>query len=148
MPVLGALTQAVRQPTRFGANPLPIGFGYVRITPDQREYAPGPRLSAPLAGTTNNDAPGPRKLQNVASRQRFAISGTTRDSTGAALANCAVSLFDMQTGAAQYSVVSDGAGAFAIFVGDNATPWFLRAYKVGSPDVAGTSVNFLYGAPT
>jgi len=71
----------------------------------------------------------------------FSLSGTTRDSSGAAIAGCEVDL--CQGNVVVASLVSDGSGNFT-FLNPGSGPFFLVAYKVGSPDVAGTTVNTLY----
>lgn len=70
-----------------------------------------------------------------------ALSGVTRDSTGATLAGCTINL--VQGNQIKDSVVSDVAGNFT-FLNPGSGPFFVRAYKVGSPDLAGTSINGLF----
>jgi hypothetical protein len=78
---------------------------------------------------------------------RIYISGVTKDSTGAVLGSCVVHLFrtsgdleiDMTT-----SDASTGAYSFSgVGLGET---YYVVAYKAGSPDVAGTTVNTLIGA--
>lgn len=73
------------------------------------------------------------------------ISGVTKDSTGAALGGCAVSLFRTSDGALILSAISDATGnySFPILVSGQ---FYVVAYKAGSPDVAGVTVNTLAGA--
>lgn len=73
------------------------------------------------------------------------IVGVTRDSAGTALASCTVELFDARTGALVDRVTSDGSGAFTF--GASGGPYYIVAYKPGSPDVFGTTVATLTGAP-
>jgi hypothetical protein len=77
------------------------------------------------------------------STQGFTVSGVTRDSGGNPLGGVVVELFltdsDMKIDAA----VSDGSGNFSFPA--TAGPYYLVAYKAGTPDVAGTSVNTLAG---
>lgn len=72
-----------------------------------------------------------------------ALTGVTRDGAGTALAACRVDL--CQGNITRQSVVSDGAGNFS-FSNPGSGPFFLIAYKLGSPDVAGTTVNTLQPA--
>lgn len=72
-----------------------------------------------------------------------ALAGITRDGTGTALSGCRVDL--CQGNITKQSVVSDGAGNFS-FSNPGSGPFFLIAYKPGSPDVAGTTVNTLQAA--
>jgi hypothetical protein len=73
------------------------------------------------------------------------ISGTTKDSTGAALGSCVVDLFYTRDDTLAAKVTSDANGAFAFLIGPNLS-CYIVAYKAGSPDVAGTTVNTLVGA--
>jgi hypothetical protein len=72
----------------------------------------------------------------------FRLTGTTRDSSGAPLGNCKVSLFtkgDVEIAETR----SDGAGAFTFTTNQNSGTYYLVAYLAGSPDVAGTTANTL-----
>lgn len=73
------------------------------------------------------------------------ITGTTKDSTGNALAGCTVDLFTTVDDVKIATCISDAAGFYA-FDATAAGPYYLVAYKAGAPDVAGTSVNTLVGA--
>lgn len=76
----------------------------------------------------------------------FTISGTTKDSNGAALGNCVVDWFNTEADVKLDSVTSDANGAFEFRnAGQPPTTYYLVAYKPGSPDVAGTTVNTLTG---
>lgn len=73
----------------------------------------------------------------------FKIVGITRDNTGAILGSCRVEL--MRTGGDTFvtETTSDGSGNFTLVTPNNSGTFYLVAYKVGSPDVAGTTVNTL-----
>lgn len=75
--------------------------------------------------------------------QLFSITGQTLDSTSTPLSNCVVEGF--QTGSDRYigDTVSDGSGNYRISTGSNSGTFYLVAYKAGSPDIAGTTVNTL-----
>lgn len=83
-------------------------------------------------------------LQNAGS-QRWAVSGVTRDNAGAALGNCRVIVMDVGQ---QFvggptivgETVSDGGGNYSVSVPLN-TAYQAIAYRPGSPDVAGATVN-------
>lgn len=77
--------------------------------------------------------------------RNFLITGVTKDSAGAALGGCTVMLFNTVTNAVEQTQVSDGSGNYS-FVVDKTRAWYAVAYKVGAPDVAGTTVNMLAGA--
>jgi len=74
-----------------------------------------------------------------------AVVGITRDSTGAVLGSCAVNLFLTGGGILKAATVSDAAGDYR-FDQPGSGPFYLVAYKSGSPDVAGTTVNTLIAA--
>lgn len=72
------------------------------------------------------------------------ITGVTRDSTGVALGNCVVQLFRTVNDVLVVETTSDANGNFAITAGGDG--FYIVAYKVGSPDVAGTTLNTLIGS--
>lgn len=77
-------------------------------------------------------------------KSNSALTGITRDGTGAVLGNAEVVLYssiDVVIG----SQFSDGAGNFS-FQNPGTGPFYIVAYKTGSPDVAGTTVNTLLPA--
>lgn len=69
------------------------------------------------------------------------ITGVTKDSADAILANCVVQLFRTSDDVLIEEKTSDGAGAFTFYPG--AFYCYVVAYKAGSPDVAGTTINTL-----
>lgn len=76
----------------------------------------------------------------------FRIAGTTKDSTGVPLGNCVVDWFDTATDVKLGSVTSDANGVYEFrSAGQPPNAYYLVAYKVGSPDVAGTTTNTLVG---
>ena len=75
----------------------------------------------------------------------YAITGTTKDSTGAALASCVVDLFRTADDTLATSITSDASGNYLVPASQYLTHYAV-AYKAGSPDVAGTTVNTLAGA--
>ena len=70
------------------------------------------------------------------------ISGVTKDSAGAALGACMVQLFRTPSDTLVQEVVSDASGNYS-FDNPGSGPFYVVAYKQGSPDVAGTTVNTL-----
>lgn len=76
----------------------------------------------------------------------FHISGVTRDSTGAALGNCTVHIYDTGTDTKQATTVSDGSGNYSVSLATNSGFFYVVAYLPGSPDVAGTTVNTVTAA--
>lgn len=75
------------------------------------------------------------------------ITGITRDSAGAVLGNCVVELFETATDFRLQRVTSDANGIFT-FTAAKFSPstHYIVAYKAGSPDVAGTTLNTLTGS--
>lgn len=77
------------------------------------------------------------------STKGFFITGVTKNSTGAALGGCTIQLFRTSDDLYISEVISDGSGNYSIPA--TAGPYYIVAYKVGAPDVGGTSVNTLTG---
>lgn len=74
------------------------------------------------------------------------IAGVTRDSAGAILASCDVHLFRTATDVEVDQTTSDGSGVYSF---PNVTPaeaYYVLAYRAGSPDVTGATLNTLTGA--
>jgi hypothetical protein len=74
---------------------------------------------------------------------RMTISGVTRDSAGATLAACTVTLYRTVDNVMVDSVTSDANGAYAFGSASASFTYYIVAYLAGSPDVAGTTVNTL-----
>ena len=75
---------------------------------------------------------------------RWSLSGITKDSTGAVVGSCVVALYYTNTDLILSEQISDPTtGVFTFLIGPNAGSFYLVAYKSGSPDIAGTSVNTL-----
>ena len=68
------------------------------------------------------------------------LNGVTRDSAGNPVGNVALDLFQGDRVIA--STTSDASGNYS-FVQPGSGPNYIVAYKVGSPDIAGTTVNTL-----
>ena len=73
------------------------------------------------------------------------ISGVTKDSTGAPLANCVVTLYRTANDVCVEEITSDGSGNYAFSPVGLGQLYYIVAYKAGSPDVAGTTRNDLVG---
>ena len=78
--------------------------------------------------------------------QRYGITSVTRDVYGSPLPFCTVKLYRTSDDLLVYVSTSDGNGAFSVFTPYYPDAHFLVTYKVGTPDVFGTSVNTLVGA--
>ena len=73
----------------------------------------------------------------------FRISGVTRNSSGTALGACRVELYPTGRDTAIAETTSDASGNF-FFDMPGTGSFYMVAYKAGSPDVMGTTVNTLY----
>jgi hypothetical protein len=71
------------------------------------------------------------------------IIGTTKDSSGSNLGNCIVQGFLTSTDVCVGQTTSDTGGYYELPTSYAGVAHYLVAYKAGSPDVAGTSVNTL-----
>lgn len=80
------------------------------------------------------------------SQSMLKFRGITRDSTGAVLGSAVVQGFLTSTDQYLRQVTSDAGGYFELPSEYATTNHFLVAYKAGSPDVAGTSVNTIQPA--
>lgn len=72
------------------------------------------------------------------------IVGITRDNVGNPLGGCTVKRFRTSDDVLLSSTTSDGSGNYSL-PGDT-SPSYLVAYKAGSPDVAGVTVNTIVGS--
>ena len=90
---------------------------------------------------------------------RLTISGITKDSTGAVLGSCTVSLYRTNSSAtSDHDALSDKndvlmerltsdavTGAYSFSAIGLGSQYYVVAYRSGTPDVAGTTVNTLVG---
>lgn len=119
----------------------------------QNQFLPGVRWSGArmtgggsgMGGPFNDDMAGARaawgvELRQSGGQQHKVITGTTRDSTSATLANCIVQGFVTDTDAYVGEATSDNAGDYRLPTRETGAH-YLVAYKAGSPDVMGTTVN-------
>ena len=105
----------------------------------------------PLSGLfgTDDDAGGVPPLMPAMNTQPaiyLHVFGVTKDSTGAPLGNCEVDLFNSATDMVLDQTMSDANGNYDFRSASLTTQYYVVAYKAGSPDVAGTTVNTLIGA--
>jgi len=85
---------------------------------------------------------GTVEFRYVGAQNTTYVTGVTRDNTGAALGGCTVSLFITGADVEINKIISDASGNYS-FVQPGSGPFYVVAYKAGSPDVAGTTVNTL-----
>lgn len=86
--------------------------------------------------------------QKQLKQRDYVVSGITKDSVGAVLANCTVDIFETEPGRRLVGrTVSDAAGVYSISVNgpDTGMTFEAFAYKAGAPDLAGATVNTLAG---
>ena len=75
----------------------------------------------------------------------LSISGITKDSVGSVLGGCVVKLYRTVDDALVGTTMSDVTTGEYKFYASPYAAHYLVAYKAGSPDVAGTTVNTLVG---
>lgn len=86
----------------------------------------------------------PYSRDGAGTQTKNAIRGITKDSVGVPVANAIVQGFVTATDAFVGEVISGTDGAYTLMTEQSkATPHYLVAYKAGSPDIAGTTVNTL-----
>jgi hypothetical protein len=74
------------------------------------------------------------------------ISGITKDSAGAILGSCVVTLYQTVGDKMMEKVTSDATtGAYSFSAVGLSETYYVVAYKAGVPDVAGTTINSLIG---
>ena len=85
-------------------------------------------------------------IEPFVAAQMLTISGTTKDSAGAAKANATVYLFAMNNGMPLLvnKTISNAAGFYTFFVSAGQQYW-ITDYKVGPPDLAGATLQTLTG---
>lgn len=81
-------------------------------------------------------------FEETGGQQCRKLVGTSRDASGAPLGSCVVRGYVTATNALAGTVTSDSSGYFALCTYSTGAH-YLVAYKAGSPDVAGSSVNTL-----
>ena len=125
-----------------GAPFMPVN-GVTRFEP--RSFA---GMSGPAAPARAEMQSGGPSFNSQAQKFRgsFSISGTTKDAAGAALAACAVELFQTGSDLLLGRTISDGSGLYSFLIGFNSGNFYVVAYKAGAPDVAGTTINTLTAA--
>lgn len=158
--------EVVNQPILLAGSQIPAGF--FSLVPDDDAYPPmntmieGSRLSmrrmsngqlqirsgagiaTPCGAWIWNDWL-PLLNPRFGPTTGWVITGITRDSTGATLGNCRV--VALEVGRIEVSnapvvaeTISDGSGNYSLTVPMNVAYWVV-AYKPGSPDVGGVSLN-------
>lgn len=104
---------------------------------------PGRKFGAARPNSANALTDSSKSFRsNSFSTYNAAVTGATKDSTGAALGGVTVQLFRTLDDSFRSQIDSDGSGNYILYP-DVTGPFYIVAYKAGSPDVAGTTVNTL-----
>ena len=116
--------------TRTEPNVLALGKNYAL---DSAIVPPAKTMYAPPA------------MRNIAEARRLGftrliLSGVSRDAIGVALGNCQVMVFSTTGKNLVAETTSDASGNWSVDVSFGG-PFFFVEYKVGAPDVFGTSPN-------
>lgn len=77
---------------------------------------------------------------------RFGFVGVTRNQYNSAIGTCVVKLYRTSDDLLLDTTTSDPSGNFLLNTAYYPDTHYIRAYKAGSPDVMGTTVNTLIGA--
>lgn len=108
---------------------------------------PGKRFGAARPNAANTLTVGSRPFRSKNfSTYNNSITGVTKDSSGAVLGSCTVKLYRTSDDVELLSTVSDAITGAYVFYNASAGPFYLVAYKSGSPDVAGTTINTIVAA--
>ena len=75
----------------------------------------------------------------------YTIAGQTLDSAGNPLGSCVATLFSTSNDLLRDKTISDASGNYNFKSAYRGRQYYVVFYKVGSPDVAGTTVNTLVG---
>jgi hypothetical protein len=140
-PLVGPVALRQRQRQRQRQRPCPLHAPTVYPTTDTFIYPTYAR------GTFLLEGPTVLRRQHMTYsppfQATFQITGTTKDSTGAALPGVTLHFFQANTPFGYIgTTTSDGSGNYTFITKDNNLT-SADAYLVGSPDVAGRSINGL-----
>jgi hypothetical protein len=93
---------------------------------------------------TNEDDRFPKwfRSHSMFSDRAYTITGTCKDSGGTPLPGCIVHLFYTVADVLAAVTESNASGVYSFSIGPNLA-CYVVAYKPGSPDVSGTTVNTL-----
>ena len=100
----------------------------------------GGRAASHFRGAVRGAGDGTVVYRSPGGWANWEIVGVSRNSAGVALASCVIELFESGSDLVIARTVSAANGAFTLS-NPGTGPFYLVAYKAGSPDVAGTTVN-------
>ena len=150
-PINFGISRTIFSGKDLGVRPLVPKLSLVRDLPNNPYDYPDawklPRLPLPLAMRVGKFTKMLATVKmNPLPSPKYYISGITKDSVGAALASCDVDVLKTSGDIITNRTTSDSVGYFRMEVyAPPPTAFYLVAYKTGSPDVAGTSVNTITG---
>ena len=124
---------------------MALALGTATNTEAADGTAAGAAIGAGVSGATISADAATAGTGEAIGVGRTSILGVTKDSAGAPLGSVTVQLFRTSDDTFQTEVVSTAAGNYVLYP-DVAGPFYIVAYKAGSPDVAGTTVNTLEAA--
>lgn len=130
----------------FVRRTMPVNLGLEAIGLHSQRQQDAKVLQRQNAMGSLTHPPVIRYLPRNATAPFYQIGGITRDSNGAPLGGCTVELYRTDTDERLLTTVSDANG---VYLFTNARPGithYVVAYKAGSPDVMGVTVNTLTGA--
>lgn len=105
-------------------------------------YQPNNAVDPQTLGQTWRGQIGSMALRPQGASILHTLTGISKDSAGVALGTCQILVFTTADKRLVVETVSDASGNWSVPLYISG-PFFTVEYKVGSPDVAGTSVNTL-----
>jgi len=103
---------------------------------------PGRRFAAARPKSANSLTVSSKPIRSKPGYLNMSMSGVSKDSAGATLGSCRVMIFRTEDNSFVTETTSDASGNWSVGLLKGG-PFFAVAYKAGSPDVAGTTVNTL-----
>jgi hypothetical protein len=103
---------------------------------------PGKRFGAPRPNKADQPTVSSRPIYSELGFLNMSLSGVSKDSAGANLGSCNVMIFRTEDKSFVGQTTSDASGNWSVPLMKGG-PFFTVAYKAGSPDVAGTTLNTL-----
>lgn len=87
--------------------------------------------------------PNRRGFARPTTTARFTLSGVVKDEDGAVVVGASVHLYESATDVLVAVTTSVAGGVYAFDYGNNAGFFYARAYRAGSPDLFGTTLETL-----
>ena len=125
---------------------LPVNFGLARLGIQSYRRQDVKQLQRTGAQGSLNHPAVVRYLTRNSQAPFYQLGGVTRDANGVPLGGCVVELYRTDTDERLLTTVSDANGNYLFTNARPLVAHYVRAYKAGSPDVMGTTVDTLTGA--